>query len=77
MLADGFSCRTQLRQAGTREPVHLATLAARALRALTVLREPAARLAVAGPHDPGARGRSGSPVPLGLLLLGGLHLVAT
>jgi Fe-S oxidoreductase len=32
VLADGFSCRTQLRQAGTREPVHLAQLAARALR---------------------------------------------
>ncbi|MCO1656738.1 FAD-binding and (Fe-S)-binding domain-containing protein [Pseudonocardia humida] len=32
VLADGFSCRTQLRQAGTREPVHLATLAARALQ---------------------------------------------
>ncbi|GAA1868497.1 FAD-binding and (Fe-S)-binding domain-containing protein [Pseudonocardia ailaonensis] len=32
VLADGFSCRTQLRQAGTREPVHLATLAARAVR---------------------------------------------
>ncbi|MCX6464675.1 MAG: FAD-binding and (Fe-S)-binding domain-containing protein [Pseudonocardiales bacterium] len=31
VLADGFSCRTQLRQAGTREPVHLAQLAARAL----------------------------------------------
>jgi Fe-S oxidoreductase len=31
VLADGFSCRTQLRQAGTREPVHLAALAARAL----------------------------------------------
>jgi Fe-S oxidoreductase len=31
VLADGFSCRTQLRQAGTREPVHLARLAARAL----------------------------------------------
>ena len=31
ILADGFSCRTQLRQAGTREPVHLAQLAARAL----------------------------------------------
>jgi len=31
ILADGFSCRTQLRQAGTREPVHLARLAARAL----------------------------------------------
>jgi Fe-S oxidoreductase len=31
VLADGFSCRTQLRQAGTREPVHLATLAARAI----------------------------------------------
>jgi hypothetical protein len=29
--ADGFSCRTQLRQAGTREPVHLAQLAAAAL----------------------------------------------
>ncbi len=28
VLADGFSCRTQLRQAGTREPVHLAQLAA-------------------------------------------------
>ncbi|MGE0297338.1 FAD-binding and (Fe-S)-binding domain-containing protein [Pseudonocardia sp.] len=32
VVADGFSCRTQLRQAGTREPVHLATIAARALR---------------------------------------------
>ena len=31
VVADGFSCRTQLRQAGTREPVHLARLAARAL----------------------------------------------
>jgi len=31
VLADGFSCRTQLRQTGTREPVHLAQLAARAL----------------------------------------------
>ena len=31
VLADGFCCRTQLRQAGTREPVHLASLAARAL----------------------------------------------
>ncbi|MGH3614010.1 MAG: FAD-binding and (Fe-S)-binding domain-containing protein [Pseudonocardia sp.] len=31
VLADGFSCRTQLRQAGTREPVHLAELAARTL----------------------------------------------
>ena len=31
VLADGFSCRTQLRQAGTREPVHLAQLAAAAL----------------------------------------------
>ena len=31
VLADGFSCRTQLRQAGTREPVHLAQLAAPAL----------------------------------------------
>jgi FAD/FMN-containing dehydrogenase/Fe-S oxidoreductase len=31
VLADGFSCRTQLRQAATREPVHLARLAARAL----------------------------------------------
>jgi Fe-S oxidoreductase len=31
VLADGFSCRTQLRQAGTREPVHLARLAATAL----------------------------------------------
>jgi Fe-S oxidoreductase len=31
VLADGFSCRTQLRQAGTREPVHLAQLAAEAL----------------------------------------------
>ncbi len=31
VLADGFSCRTQLRQAGEREPVHLAQLAARAL----------------------------------------------
>jgi Fe-S oxidoreductase len=28
VLADGFSCRTQLRHAGTREPVHLAQLAA-------------------------------------------------
>jgi Fe-S oxidoreductase len=31
VLADGFSCRTQLRQAGEREPVHLAQLTARAL----------------------------------------------
>ncbi|MEQ7009094.1 FAD-binding and (Fe-S)-binding domain-containing protein [Actinopolymorpha sp. B17G11] len=31
VLADGFSCRTQVRQAGEREPVHLAQLAARAL----------------------------------------------
>jgi len=31
VLADGFSCRTQLRQAGTREPVHLARMAAAAL----------------------------------------------
>jgi FAD/FMN-containing dehydrogenase/Fe-S oxidoreductase len=31
VLADGFSCRTQLRQAGTREPVHLAQLAATVL----------------------------------------------
>ena len=31
VLADGFSCRTQLRQAATREPIHLAQLAARAL----------------------------------------------
>jgi Fe-S oxidoreductase len=31
VLADGFSCRTQLRQAGQREPLHLAQLAARAL----------------------------------------------
>jgi FAD/FMN-containing dehydrogenase/Fe-S oxidoreductase len=31
VLADGFSCRTQLRQAGTREPQHLAQIAARAL----------------------------------------------
>jgi FAD/FMN-containing dehydrogenase/Fe-S oxidoreductase len=31
VLADGFSCRTQLRQAGTREPLHLAQLAATAL----------------------------------------------
>jgi Fe-S oxidoreductase len=31
VLADGFSCRTQLRQAGTREPQHLAQVAARAL----------------------------------------------
>ncbi|HEY1970625.1 MAG TPA: FAD-binding and (Fe-S)-binding domain-containing protein [Pseudonocardia sp.] len=35
VLADGYSCRTQLRQAGQREPVHLAQLAARALN-LTV-----------------------------------------
>jgi FAD/FMN-containing dehydrogenase/Fe-S oxidoreductase len=34
VLADGFSCRTQLRQAGTREPEHLAQLAARALGVL-------------------------------------------
>jgi Fe-S oxidoreductase len=40
VLADGFSCRTQLRQAGTREPVHLARLAARAL-GLTAARQPA------------------------------------
>ncbi|WP_130295081.1 FAD-binding and (Fe-S)-binding domain-containing protein [Pseudonocardia sediminis] len=32
LLADGFSCRTQVRQAGEREPVHLAQLAARVLR---------------------------------------------
>jgi Fe-S oxidoreductase len=32
VLADGFSCRTQLRQAGQREPLHLAQIAARALR---------------------------------------------
>ena len=31
VLADGFSCRTQVRQASEREPVHLAQLAARAL----------------------------------------------
>ncbi|MCF7552963.1 FAD-binding and (Fe-S)-binding domain-containing protein [Pseudonocardia sp. WMMC193] len=31
VIADGFSCRTQLRQAGTREPVHLARMAAQAL----------------------------------------------
>jgi len=31
VLADGFSCRTQLRQAGMREPEHLAQLVARAL----------------------------------------------
>ncbi|HEY4420383.1 MAG TPA: FAD-binding and (Fe-S)-binding domain-containing protein [Pseudonocardia sp.] len=31
VVADGFSCRTQLRQAGTREPLHLAQLAAGAL----------------------------------------------
>ena len=31
VLADGFSCRTQVREATGREPVHLATLAARAL----------------------------------------------
>jgi hypothetical protein len=29
--ADGFSCRTQIRQLSGREPVHLATLAARSL----------------------------------------------
>jgi Fe-S oxidoreductase len=29
--ADGFSCRTQIRQLSEREPVHLATLVARAL----------------------------------------------
>ncbi|MBK1788001.1 FAD-binding oxidoreductase [Prauserella sp. ASG 168] len=32
VLADGYSCRTQVRQAGEREPVHLAQIAARALR---------------------------------------------
>ncbi len=32
VLADGFSCRTQLRQAGQREPMHLAQLAAMAAR---------------------------------------------
>ncbi|MBP2365675.1 FAD-binding and (Fe-S)-binding domain-containing protein [Pseudonocardia parietis] len=32
LLADGYSCRTQVRQAGEREPVHLAQIAARALR---------------------------------------------
>ncbi|MDA3628748.1 FAD-binding and (Fe-S)-binding domain-containing protein [Saccharopolyspora sp. WRP15-2] len=31
VVADGFSCRTQLRQASDVEPVHLATLVARAL----------------------------------------------
>jgi FAD/FMN-containing dehydrogenase/Fe-S oxidoreductase len=31
VLADGFSCRTQLRHATAREPLHLAQLAARAL----------------------------------------------
>ncbi|WP_020574685.1 FAD-binding and (Fe-S)-binding domain-containing protein [Actinopolymorpha alba] len=31
LLADGFSCRTQVRQAGEREPAHLAQIAARAL----------------------------------------------
>ena len=31
VLADGFSCRVQLRQAGAHKPVHLAQLAARAL----------------------------------------------
>jgi Fe-S oxidoreductase len=31
LLADGFSCRTQVRQASEREPLHLAQLAARAL----------------------------------------------
>jgi FAD/FMN-containing dehydrogenase/Fe-S oxidoreductase len=31
IVADGFSCRTQLRQATDSEPVHLATLVARAL----------------------------------------------
>ncbi|MCP2183034.1 FAD-binding and (Fe-S)-binding domain-containing protein [Prauserella alba] len=31
VLADGFSCRTQIRQLTSREPVHLATLTARAL----------------------------------------------
>ncbi|MFP5019695.1 FAD-binding and (Fe-S)-binding domain-containing protein [Pseudonocardia phyllosphaerae] len=32
LLADGYSCRTQVRQAGEREPVHLAQIAVRALR---------------------------------------------
>lgn len=32
LLADGYSCRTQVRQAGEREPVHLAQIAYRALR---------------------------------------------
>ena len=31
LLADGFSCRTQVRQAGERTPLHLAQIAARAL----------------------------------------------
>ncbi|CAM03059.1 FAD/FMN-containing dehydrogenase [Saccharopolyspora erythraea NRRL 2338] len=35
VVADGFSCRTQLRQATGTEPVHLATLVARALTADT------------------------------------------
>ncbi len=35
VVADGFSCRTQLRQACGSEPVHLATLVARALRTST------------------------------------------
>ncbi len=42
VLADGFSCRTQLRQAGQREPLHLAQLAARAVRRSGV-REPGPR----------------------------------
>ena len=45
VLADGFSCRTQLRQAGTREPVHLAQLAARALGLPT---DPTHRLSLGG-----------------------------
>nr|WP_235879002.1 FAD-binding and (Fe-S)-binding domain-containing protein [Saccharopolyspora karakumensis] len=32
LLADGYSCRTQVRQAGEREPIHLAQVAVRALR---------------------------------------------
>ena len=59
VLADGFSCRTQLRQAGTREPVHLAQLAARALgvrQAQTVSGRVVPSVTTAR-----ARGRSGSP----------------
>ena len=49
VLADGFSCRVQLRQSTTREPVHLAQLAARALGVTGGNTRPA--LSVSSDHD--------------------------